>query len=146
MVGRSAIIFLAVSLLASRAAAAAYPVEVDNDSAVAFVKDQRGMVLFYAPWCKDSQKFYPVFVDFAKKNSRRLRSATFDCVEHVNDLCVAFEAGWYPKAILFKDNRQLTYSGDNTVEDLEDFVFRRAPLVWDTESVESEPLHAEPRL
>ena len=60
MVGRSAIIFLAVSLLASRAAAAAYPVEVDNDSAVAFVKDQRGMVLFYAPWCKDSQKFFSI--------------------------------------------------------------------------------------
>ena len=59
----------------------------------------RAFVLFYAPWCPFSQRFLPIFQEYAKNNPQ-------ECIGVVGDdkpdLCEEYNIEYYPTLILFK--------------------------------------------
>jgi len=62
----------------------------------------RAFVLFYAPWCPFSQRFLPIFQEYAKNNPQ-------ECIGVVGDdkpdLCEEYNIEYYPTLILFKNGQ-----------------------------------------
>ena len=60
---------------------------------------EKTFVLFYASWCPYSQKFLPVFEEYAKANPQECLSVVID---NKPDLCDKYAIEYYPTVLLFK--------------------------------------------
>jgi thiol-disulfide isomerase/thioredoxin len=60
---------------------------------------EKAFVLFYASWCPYSQRFLPIFEDYAKHNPNECISIVID---DKPDLCEKYEIDYYPTVLLFK--------------------------------------------
>jgi thiol-disulfide isomerase/thioredoxin len=60
---------------------------------------EKAFVLFYATWCPYSQRFLPVFQEYAKSNPRECVSIIID---DKPDLCEKYEIEYYPTVLMFK--------------------------------------------
>jgi thiol-disulfide isomerase/thioredoxin len=65
----------------------------------AFKSRNRAFVLFYASWCPYSQRFLPVFEEYAKMNPNECVSIMID---DKPDLCDKYAIDYYPTVLLFK--------------------------------------------
>jgi thiol-disulfide isomerase/thioredoxin len=61
---------------------------------------EKAFVLFYASWCPFSQRFLPIFEDYAKNNPQECISVVID---DKPDLCEKYEIDYYPTVLLFKN-------------------------------------------
>ncbi len=61
-------------------------------------KDE-AFVLFYATWCPFSQRFLPVFEDYARGNPQECMSVI---VDDRPDLCEEYAIEYYPTVLLFR--------------------------------------------
>lgn len=61
---------------------------------------EKAFVLFYASWCPFSQRFLPIFEDYAKSNPQECMSVVID---DKPDLCEKYEIDYYPTVLLFKN-------------------------------------------
>ena len=61
---------------------------------------EKAFVLFYASWCPFSQRFLPIFEDYAKSNPQECMSVVID---DMPDLCEKYEIDYYPTVLLFKN-------------------------------------------
>jgi thiol-disulfide isomerase/thioredoxin len=61
---------------------------------------EKAFVLFYASWCPFSQRFLPIFEDYAKNNPQECMSVVID---DKHDLCEKYEIDYYPTVLLFKN-------------------------------------------
>ncbi len=59
-------------------------------------------MLFYASWCPFSQRFLPVFEEYAKTNPDQCMSIMIDFKQ---DLCDKYEIEYYPTVLLFKKGK-----------------------------------------
>ena len=59
-------------------------------------------VLFYATWCPFSQRFLPVFEEYAKSNPQECLSIIID---DRPDLCEEYAIEYYPTVILFENGK-----------------------------------------
>jgi thiol-disulfide isomerase/thioredoxin len=60
---------------------------------------EKAFVLFYASWCPYSQRFLPIFEDFAKSNPQECVKVMID---DKPDLCEKYGIDYYPTVLLFK--------------------------------------------
>ncbi|MCX6644555.1 MAG: thioredoxin domain-containing protein [Candidatus Bathyarchaeota archaeon] len=60
---------------------------------------EKVFVLFYASWCPFSQRFLPIFDEYAKGNPLECMSIM---VDYKPDLCEKFSIDYYPTVLLFK--------------------------------------------
>jgi thiol-disulfide isomerase/thioredoxin len=60
---------------------------------------EKVFVLFYASWCPFSQRFLPIFEEYAKGNPHECISIM---VDYKPDLCEKFSIDYYPTVLLFK--------------------------------------------
>lgn len=60
---------------------------------------EKTFVLFYASWCPYSQRFLPIFEEYAKGNPKECISIMID---DKPDLCEKYEIEYYPTVLLFK--------------------------------------------
>jgi thiol-disulfide isomerase/thioredoxin len=60
---------------------------------------EKAYVLFYASWCPYSQRFLPIFQDFAKTDPQQCISVVID---DKPELCDKYEIDYYPTVLLFK--------------------------------------------
>jgi len=62
----------------------------------------RTLVLFYASWCPFSQRFLPIFEEYAKSNP-------LECIQIIvddrPDLCEEYSIEYYPTVILFRKGK-----------------------------------------
>ncbi len=56
--------------------------------------------LFYASWCPHSQRFLPIFKEYAKTNPDECLTVMIDFKE---DLCEKYNIEYYPTVLLFKN-------------------------------------------
>ena len=54
---------------------------------------EKAFVLFYASWCPFSQRFLPIFEDYAKSNPQECMSVVID---DKPDLCEKYEIDYHP--------------------------------------------------
>lgn len=67
------------------------------------VKDkEKAYVLFYASWCPFSQRFLPIFEEYAKTNPAECLSVMIDSKP---DVCDKYEIEYYPTVLLFKGGK-----------------------------------------
>ena len=64
-------------------------------------KDE-AFVLFNASWCPFSQRFLPIFEEYAKSNPKECISII---VDDKPDLCEEYSIEYYPTVILFKKGK-----------------------------------------
>jgi len=64
-------------------------------------KDE-AFVLFYATWCPFSQRFLPVFEEYARGNPQECMSVI---VDDRPDLCEEYAIEYYPTVLLFKKGK-----------------------------------------
>lgn len=62
----------------------------------------RAFVLFYATWCPFSQRFLPVFEEYAKTNPEECLTVI---VDERPDLCDKYEIEYYPTVLLLRKGR-----------------------------------------
>jgi thiol-disulfide isomerase/thioredoxin len=62
----------------------------------------KAFVLFYASWCPFSQRFLPIFNEFAKNKPNECLSIVID---EKPDLCEKYEIDYYPTVLLFKKGK-----------------------------------------
>jgi thiol-disulfide isomerase/thioredoxin len=62
----------------------------------------KAFVLFYATWCPFSQRFLPIFEEFAKSNPKECMSVI---VDDQSDVCEEYSIEYYPTVILFGKGR-----------------------------------------
>jgi thioredoxin len=67
-----------------------------------FRNRNRAVVLFYASWCPFSQRFLPIFQEYAKSNPQECSSIV---VDDNPDLCEEYSIDYYPTVILFKNGK-----------------------------------------
>ncbi len=60
---------------------------------------EKAFVLFYATWCPYSQRFLPIFQEYAKNNPQECVSIIID---DEPDLCEKYEIEYYPTVLMFK--------------------------------------------
>ena len=60
---------------------------------------EKAFVLFYASWCPFSQRFLPIFEEYAKSNPHECISVMIDFKP---DLCEKYSIEYYPTVLLFK--------------------------------------------
>ena len=60
---------------------------------------EKAYVLFYASWCPHSQRFLPIFEDYAKSNPEECMSIMID---DLPNLCEKYEIDYYPTVLLLK--------------------------------------------
>jgi thiol-disulfide isomerase/thioredoxin len=60
---------------------------------------EKAFVLFYASWCPYSQRFLPIFEEYAKANPKECMSVLID---DKPDLCDKYKIDYYPTVLLFK--------------------------------------------
>ena len=63
---------------------------------------ERAFVLFYASWCPFSQRFLPIFEEYAKSNPQECISVVID---DKPDVCEKYEIDYYPTVLLFKKGK-----------------------------------------
>jgi thiol-disulfide isomerase/thioredoxin len=62
----------------------------------------RAFVLFYATWCPFSQRFLPVFEEYARGNPQECMSVI---VDDRPDLCEEYAIEYYPTVLLFEKGK-----------------------------------------
>ena len=62
-------------------------------------KKEKAYVLFYASWCPHSQRFLPIFEEYAKTNPDECLSIMIDFRA---DLCDKYAIDYYPTVLLLK--------------------------------------------
>lgn len=77
--------------------------------------------LFYASWCPHSQRFLPIFKEYAKSNPDQCLTVMIDFKE---DLCEKYGIDYYPTVLMFQKGKvhkrlDVTPGGDLTKEQLE---------------------------
>ena len=60
---------------------------------------EKAIVLFYATWCPHSQRFLPIFQEYAKDNPQQCISVIID---DKPDVCEKYGIEYYPTVLLFK--------------------------------------------
>ena len=60
------------------------------------------IVLFYASWCSFSQRFLPIFEEYAKRHPLECISII---VDDRPDLCEEYSIEYYPTVILFRKGK-----------------------------------------
>ena len=65
---------------------------------------QKVYALFYASWCPHSQRFLPIFKEYAKSNPDECLTVMIDFKE---DLCEKYSINYYPTVLLFKNGKLL---------------------------------------
>jgi|SRR5271157_1584047 len=63
---------------------------------------EKAFVLFYATWCPFSQRFLPVFEEYARRNPQECVSVI---VDERPDLCEAYSIDYYPTVLLFRKGK-----------------------------------------
>ncbi len=58
--------------------------------------------LFYASWCPQSQRFLPIFKEYAKSNPDQCLAIMVDFKE---DLCEKYSIAYYPTVLCFKEGK-----------------------------------------
>ena len=61
---------------------------------------EKAFVLFYASWCPYSQRFLPIFQEYAKSNPQECVSIIID---DKPDLCEKYEIEYYPTVLLVQE-------------------------------------------
>jgi thioredoxin len=64
-----------------------------------FKSKEKAYVLFYASWCPHSQRFLPIFQEYARANPEQCMTIMID---DKPDLCEKYEIDYYPTVLLFK--------------------------------------------
>jgi thioredoxin 1 len=59
-------------------------------------------VLFYASWCPFSQRFLPVFEEYARSNPKECMRVA---VDEKPELCEEYSIEYYPTVLLFKKGK-----------------------------------------
>jgi thiol-disulfide isomerase/thioredoxin len=62
----------------------------------------KAFVLFYATWCPFSQRFLPIFEEYAKNNPKECLSVI---VDEEPDVCEEYAIEYYPTVIMFKKGK-----------------------------------------
>ena len=65
-------------------------------------KKDKAFVLFYATWCPFSQRFLPIFEEYAKTNPEECLSVI---VDDKPDLCEEYAIEYFPTVILFQKGK-----------------------------------------
>ena len=60
---------------------------------------EKAFVLFYASWCPYSQRFLPIFEEYAKSNPKECITVMID---DKPDVCEKFKIEYYPTVLLLK--------------------------------------------
>ncbi|MGD6852373.1 MAG: thioredoxin domain-containing protein [Candidatus Bathyarchaeia archaeon] len=76
--------------------------KTDQDDKIALESKEKAYVLFYASWCPFSQRFLPIFEEYAKTNPDQCISIMID---YKQDLCDKYEIEYYPTVLLFKKGK-----------------------------------------
>ena len=77
--------------------------EIDIESEFDKVKTKpKCLVLFYASWCPFSQRFLPIFEDYAKKNPQSCLRVKIDDKPEV---CEKYSVEYYPTVIVFEQGK-----------------------------------------
>jgi thiol-disulfide isomerase/thioredoxin len=63
---------------------------------------EQAFVLFYASWCPFSQRFLPIFKEYADSNPDECLSVMID---YRSDLCEKYSVEYYPTVLLFKKGK-----------------------------------------
>jgi len=63
---------------------------------------EKAFVLFYASWCPHSQRFLPIFEDYAKSNPNECMSIMID---DLPDLCDKYGIDYFPTVLLLKKGK-----------------------------------------
>jgi thiol-disulfide isomerase/thioredoxin len=63
---------------------------------------EKAFVLFYATWCPFSQRFLPIFEEYAKSNPQQCLGIIAD---DKPDVCEEYSIEYYPTVILFKKGK-----------------------------------------
>ncbi len=63
---------------------------------------EKAYVLFYATWCPFSQRFLPIFEEYARSNPGECLSVI---VDDDPDVCETYSIEYYPTVILFKKGK-----------------------------------------
>ena len=63
---------------------------------------EKAYVLFYATWCPFSQRFLPIFQEYAKKNPEECLSII---VDENPEACEEYAIEYYPTVIMFKKGK-----------------------------------------
>jgi thiol-disulfide isomerase/thioredoxin len=74
--------------------------QVKSDIEKVFKAKEKAFVLFYATWCPYSQRFLPIFEDYAKTNPQECISVIID---DEPDLCEKYQIEYYPTVLLLKN-------------------------------------------
>jgi len=63
---------------------------------------EKAFVLFYATWCPFSQRFLPIFEEYAESNPKECISVI---VDDRPDVCEEYSIEYYPTVILFRKGK-----------------------------------------
>ena len=63
---------------------------------------EKAFVLFYASWCPFSQRFLPIFEEYAKSNPEECVTVMIDFKP---ELCDKYAIEYYPTVLLFKNGK-----------------------------------------
>ena len=76
--------------------------ESQSDLDAELESKEKMFVLFYASWCPHSQRFLPIFQEYAKSNPGECISIVID---DKPELCDKFSIDYYPTVIVFKKGK-----------------------------------------
>jgi len=76
--------------------------QAQNDLDAELESKDKAFVLFYASWCPHSQRFLPIFQEYAKNNPNECISVEID---DKPELCDKYLIDYYPTVILFKKGK-----------------------------------------
>jgi thioredoxin 1 len=76
--------------------------QVQNDLDTELESKDKAFVLFYASWCPHSQRFLPIFQEYAKNNPSECISVVID---DKPELCDKYLIDYYPTVILFRKGK-----------------------------------------
>jgi thiol-disulfide isomerase/thioredoxin len=97
------------------------PIDNNYNESYNFSNDVK-IINFNTSWCGYSKQFQPVWDEFTSKmNGKNIKVIDMKCDEN-EELCAKFNVPGYPSVILFKGEQQISYDGERTVKDLEEFV------------------------
>jgi thioredoxin 1 len=96
----------------------------EQDVEMALESKPQVYALFYASWCPHSQRFLPIFKEYAKSNPDQCLSVMIDFKE---DLCEKYGIDYYPTVLMFKKGKvhkrlDVAPGGDLTKEQLQELV------------------------
>ena len=76
----------------------------EEDLEVILKSKPKVYALFYASWCPHSQRFLPIFKEYAKSNPDECLTVMIDFKA---DLCDKYSIDYYPTVLLFKNEKLL---------------------------------------